>query len=263
MNAHKTDQNQPIIVAESVYKRFPRNEMRQRSLRHEATTMVKELLGSRIRNQPEAEPFYALRDVSFEINRGESVAIIGRNGSGKSTLLRVLTGITRPSSGFVEIRGSFTALIALGAGFKTHMTGRQNIYLNAAMYGIGPRQVDQIMDEIIEFSELQDFIDLPVTRYSSGMMARLGFSIAIHILPDVVLLDEVLAVGDVAFQEKCMDRILALKRDQKTIVFVSHAQSAVEKLCERSIWLHKGTLRCDGPTAEVFEEYNAFLHATT
>jgi ABC-type polysaccharide/polyol phosphate transport system ATPase subunit len=251
-------EEETVIRVESVYKRYSRNEQHQRSLRHEALTMVKGLLLRKAFRASE-EPFYALRDISFHIKKGESVGIVGRNGSGKSTLLRVLSGITRPTNGEVEVQGRFAALIALGAGFKPDLSGRQNIYLNSAIHGVPPREVEHIIDDIIGFSELGDFIDLPVSRYSSGMSARLGFSIAIHVLPDIVFLDEVLAVGDTAFQEKCMVRINEFTSTNRTVVFVSHAQAAVQNLCERTIWLHNGVIMQDGPTNEVLADYNQFL----
>jgi ABC-type polysaccharide/polyol phosphate transport system ATPase subunit len=245
---------EPIIVCDGVYKRFARNE--QRSLRHEASAIFRGLFRH---SADGVVPFYALQDVSFTVRHGESVAIIGRNGSGKTTLLRVLAGITRPTVGHVQVNGRFGALIALGAGFKHDLTGRKNIYLNAAIHGVPPAQVDQIIDDIIDFAELRDFIDLPINRYSSGMAARLGFSIMVHILPDVVFIDEVLSVGDVAFQEKCTARIMEMKAKGGTIVFVSHSETTVRKLCERAIWLHQGKVMKDGLTDDVMSAYSAFL----
>jgi ABC-2 type transport system ATP-binding protein len=257
---HNTTSGNPktAIVADGIYKRYPRNEQHQHSLRQDAITTLKNFF-LRQRFRAEEKPFYALQDISFTIRQGESVAIVGRNGSGKSTLLRVLSGITRATEGHVEVDGRFAALIALGAGFKPNLTGRQNIFLNAAIHGVPPRETDHIIQDIIEFSELGKFIEIPVSRYSSGMLARLGFSIAIRILPDIVFLDEVLAVGDNAFREKCMERINQLKDDTHTVVFVSHSQSAVRNLCERCIWLHKGVLMCDGSTDDVLADYNDFL----
>lgn len=243
----------PVIRVDHVYKRYARNEARI-SLRHEIIGLIKRLTGMHT-SEREGKPFFALQDINFEITAGEAVAIVGRNGSGKTTLLRILSGITRPTSGKVEVCGRFTSLIALGAGFIPDMTGRRNIYLNAAMYGIHPKEVDNLLSEIIEFSELQEFIDLPVKRYSSGMHARLGFSVAIHILPDVVFLDEVLAVGDQAFQEKCYRKILQFKEEGRTLVFVSHAPAVIAELCERTIWLDRGIQVMDGPTGNVLSAY--------
>lgn len=250
----------PDIVVEHLYKRYSRNEKPQRSLRQEAVSILKQWL-HRATQRTETSPFYALRDINLSIYRGESVAIIGRNGSGKTTLLRILAGITRPTEGRVIVRGRSAALIALGAGFKPDLTGRKNIYLNAAINGIHPKSVDHILDDIIDFSELEDFIDIPINRYSSGMIARLGFSIAVHILPDIIFIDEVLSVGDVAFQSKCLERIRQLYDTNHTIVFVSHSEAAIRDLCERSVWLHKGQQMVDGPTEDVLREYNNFLRA--
>ena len=258
--AVENEANQPIIKVENIYKRYQRNERQVRTLRYDAVAMFKSWVGKTVNHDsPDVEPFYALQDVSFSVEKGEAVGIVGRNGSGKTTLLRVLSGITRPTSGVVEVVGRFAALIGLGAGFKMGLSGRQNIYLNAAIHGIRPKQVDEIINAIIDFSELGNFIELPVSRYSSGMMARLAFSIAIHILPDIVFIDEVLAVGDMAFQEKCMNHIKQMKADGHTIVFVSHSAGTVQELCSRSIWLHNGRLMMDGASEEVLGAYEKFL----
>jgi lipopolysaccharide transport system ATP-binding protein len=252
--------NRPIIQVEDVSKTFPLR-VRQISLRQEAGAVMKKWLN---RKQPPGpvETFYALKNVSFTVHRGETIAIIGRNGSGKSTLLRVITRIMRPTSGYASVEGRFAALIGLGAGFIPTMTGRENIYLNAAMHGIKKREIEARLESIIEFADLGVFIDQLIKDYSTGMIARLGFSIAIHILPDTIFLDEVLSVGDAAFQEKCMDRIFQLKEERKTIVFVSHSASAIRLLCERALWLDQGKLVMDGPTNEVLNAYEArFLAA--
>jgi len=242
----------PVIVADGVWKGY-RTPHQQISLRHEAGRLLRRrraLAGER-----SEEPFGALKDVSFTIRPGESVGLVGRNGSGKTTLFRVLCGITRATRGRVEVHGRFGSLIALGAGFNPEQTGRANIYLNAAMHGINPRETDRLLPEILAFAELGDFIDAPVKRYSSGMVARLGFSVAVHILPDIVFIDEVLAVGDAPFQAKCIERLQAMKTEGRTLVFVSHAAEAVQLLCERSLWLHEGQLAVDGPTPEVLHHY--------
>jgi len=251
----QTDPATPVIVAEHVSKAYHRRARRV-SLRHEAARILGQGLG---RDQTD-DRLWALRDVTFRIRAGEAVALVGRNGSGKTTLLRVLCHVTRPTEGHAEVRGRYATLIALGAGFNMDLTGRENIFLNAAIQGVGPKETAGLIDEIVSFSELYDFLDTPVKRYSSGMLARLGFSIAIHILPDIIFIDEVLAVGDAAFQEKCMDRILELKREGRTLMFVSHAPEMVRRLCERSIWLHNGRLMLDGPTNEVMAAYEEMLH---
>ncbi len=244
----------PVIVVQKVSKIYHRTGHRV-SLRHEAMSLVSRWFKRSRRLQ--AEPFFALQNVSFSVTKGEGLGIIGRNGSGKTTLLRVLSGIVQPTSGQVQVKGRFASLIGLSAGFISEMSGRKNIYLNAAMFGVPPRQVDQIIDKIIDFAEIDSFIDTPVKHYSSGMGARLGFSIAIHILPDIILLDEVLAVGDSAFQKKCMDRMLQLKAERRTFVVVSHSPEALQLLCERTIWLNKGCIMADGPTDEVAKAYAA------
>jgi ABC-type polysaccharide/polyol phosphate transport system ATPase subunit len=247
-----------VIVAEHISKTY-QPKSHQISLRHEAARLAKGVLGQR-QVEPR-ESFWALRDVSFQVQSGESVALVGRNGSGKTTLLRVLSGITRPAEGRVEVRGRFATLIALGAGFNGERTGRQNIYLNAAIQGVEPKSVAQQIDDIIAFADMGEFIDVPVKRYSSGMVARLGFSIAVHIFPDIIFIDEILAVGDAGFQEKCLERILQMKADGRTLLFVSHAPASVRVLCERAIWLHHGRLRLDAPTDEVLQAYGEMLHA--
>ncbi len=251
----------PVIVAENVSKRYIQNEQRP-SLRHEAGQMLRRLIGRSTETSAASnidQQFWALQGVNLSIYAGESVAVIGRNGAGKSTLFRILSGITTPTTGHVAVCGRFATLIALGAGFNPERTGRENIYLNAAIQGFSPRQIAPFLDEIIAFSELGRFIDLPVKRYSSGMTARLGFSVAVHILPDIMFIDEVLSVGDAAFQEKCMKRIAAMKAQGRTLVFVSHSADTVRNLCERAIWLHKGRLMLDGPVDMVLEHYRALL----
>lgn len=207
----------------------------------------------------EPEPFWALRGVSFTVDAGESVAIIGRNGAGKTTLLRLLADISEPTAGTIGVQGHSVALLGLGAGFDNERTGRENIYLNAAIYGIAPREVAAIIEPILVFAELGDFIDRPIKRYSSGMRARLAFSIAIHILPDIIMLDEILSVGDAAFQIRCLERIDQMKSEGRTILLVSHSNSSIRQLCERAIWLNEGRIMQDGATAEVLANYTAML----
>jgi lipopolysaccharide transport system ATP-binding protein len=245
---------QPIIRVENVSKIFTLNR-KQVSLRHEATTLVKQMLSRR--HDPDTNRFYALRDINFEIYPGETVAIIGRNGSGKSTLLRVMTNILRPTTGSVHIVGRYVALISLGTGFIPTLTGRENIYLNAAMYGLKRAEIDALVDDIIAFADIGAFIDVPVKDYSSGMNARLGFSVAAHILPDIIMLDEVLSVGDAAFVKKCLTHIDKLRSEGRTIIFISHSESAVRNLCERAIWLDGGEMRMDDDTETVLEAYEA------
>ncbi len=198
------------------------------------------------------EEFWALRDVSFEISRGETIGLIGHNGSGKSTTLKLITHILEPTHGRVIVDGRISALLELGSGFHPELTGRENIYLNGSLLGIGRTDMDTKIRDIIDFSEIEEFIDMPVKHYSSGMYMRLGFAVAINVDPDILITDEVLAVGDEAFQRKCMDRIYTLKKRGKTILFVSHGMAQVRDLCDRALWFDHGRLLIDGePTAAI------------
>jgi ABC-type polysaccharide/polyol phosphate transport system ATPase subunit len=197
--------------------------------------------------------------VSFRIEPGESVGFMGRNGSGKTTLLRLLAGVFRPTSGKLAVSGQVGSLLELGAGFHQDFTGRDNIYLSASIYGLRKQEVDRRFDEIVEFSELESFIDLPVRTYSAGMYMRLGFSIAVNIDADILLLDEVFAVGDEAFQRKCVDRILEFKRQGKTIAFVSHSGAALERMCDRAVLLRQGLVEYEGETGEAIRRYQELL----
>ena len=193
-----------------------------------------------------AEPFHALTGVDLEIEAGHSVGLIGPNGSGKSTLLKILTGILRPTTGSVEVNGRVSSLLELGAGFNGELSGRDNIYLNASLLGLPRKETDGLFDSIVEFSELAEFIDNPVKHYSSGMYVRLGFSVAVHVDPDILLVDEVLAVGDEAFARKCLDKIAQFRREGRTILFVTHSLDLVEQICDRGIVLDHGRVIFDG-----------------
>lgn len=201
------------------------------------------------------QEFWAVRDVSFEVRRGEALGIIGHNGAGKSTILKLLSSITAPTSGEIEINGRLSALIEVGSGFHQELTGRENIYLNGSILGMRRREITEKLDRILDFAGVRQFIDVPVKRYSSGMYVRLGFSIAAHLDPDILLLDEVLAVGDAAFQAKCLQRIEDLKRAGTTIVFISHDLSAVERLCDRVLLLNRGEIIADGFPFDVITRY--------
>ncbi len=196
-----------------------------------------------------------LRGVSFEIPKGQAVALIGKNGCGKSTSLKLLTKILKPNKGEVELKGRVSSLIELGAGFHPDMTGRENIYINASIFGIKHKEVDKRIDSIIRFSELEDVIDTPVRTYSSGMYMRLAFSVAINVNADILLIDEILAVGDSAFQEKCFNKLLDLKRSGLTIVIVSHSLGQVKRICDRCIWIKDGLIQMDGDVNKVCDEY--------
>jgi len=201
--------------------------------------------------------FWPLRHVSFDIHRGETVGVVGQNGSGKSTLLRLIAGAAYPTEGHIAVRGRIAPLLALGAGFQPDMTGRECVEINATALGLSKREIAARLDEIVAFAELPDFIDTPVRYYSSGMLARLGFSVAVHTDPDLLLVDEVLAVGDHAFQEKCIARIEELRRDGVTIFFVSHDGFIVKRLCDRVLWLKDGRVARDGAADGVLAAYEA------
>lgn len=201
--------------------------------------------------------FWALKNISFEIKQGESVGFIGRNGAGKSTILKLLAGVTKASSGTVEVNGRVAALIEVGAGFHPELTGRENIYLNGSILGMRKSEIEKKFDSIVAFAELQEFIDTPVKHYSSGMYVRLGFAIAAHTNPDIYLIDEVLAVGDEAFQKKCLDTLAAHKDAGKTMILVSHALNTIEEVCDRCIYVNHGELRYDGGPVRAIRRYRA------
>ena len=202
-----------------------------------------------------AESFWALKDVSFAVRRGEVVGIIGRNGAGKSTLLKILSRITEPSEGYCEIHGRVGSLLEVGTGFHPELTGRENIYLNGAMLGMKRVEIGEKFDEIVAFSEVEKFIDTPVKHYSSGMYLRLAFAVAAHLEPEILIVDEVLAVGDAAFQKKCLNKMQDVGRQGRTVLFVSHSMPAITRLCERAILLDGGRVLRDGPAAEVVAAY--------
>ncbi|MBQ3670474.1 MAG: ABC transporter ATP-binding protein [Treponema sp.] len=200
-----------------------------------------------------------LDDISFNIKRGEAVGLIGHNGCGKSTTLKLLTRIMYPTSGTVSVNGKVSALIELGAGFHPDMSGRENIYINASIFGLSKKEIDKKLDDIIAFSELSEFIDNPVRTYSSGMYMRLAFAVAINVEAEILFIDEILAVGDVAFQEKCFNKLVEIRDAGTTIVIVSHSLGQIEKICSRSIWLDGGKIRMDGNPKEVHEQYLAYM----
>ena len=235
---------------------------KQFTLRHERARSFQELFLNALhfKHNGRREPYWALRDVSFDIEAGEMVGIIGPNGAGKSTVLKLMSRIIEPSSGRVEVNGRVSALLELGAGFHPDLTGRENVYLNGSILGFNRSEMDCIYDEIVEFSEMERFIDVPVKHYSSGMYMRLGFSIAIHVRPDILLVDEVLAVGDQAFQYRCLDKISEMKRRGLTIVLVTHDLKSVRDLCHRAIWLDDGKVRAAGGVDQVIDQYLAQVH---
>jgi ABC-type polysaccharide/polyol phosphate transport system ATPase subunit len=223
-------------------------------------TFLRTYLASRLKRQ-QPKPFHALRDVSFAIQRGESLAIIGPNGAGKSTLLSLVAGVNFPTEGRIAVNGSVAALLELGSGFHPDLTGRENVYLNAALLGFSRKQVLERFDSIVEFSGTGPFIDRPLRTYSSGMTMRLAFSVAVNVDPDVLVIDEAFAVGDLEFQEKCVERIFAFKRARKTFVCVSHSFDILKKLCEHAVWLEHGAVARIGKTEQVIEAYQSAHHA--
>ena len=233
------------IIVDNVSKSF--------KLFYDKPTTLKERLV--FWNNKKSEEHVVLNDVSFNVAKGETVALIGVNGSGKSTLLKLMTKIIYPTKGKIETIGKVTSLLELGAGFNQDFTGRENIYFNAAIFGLTEKEIDERIDDIIEFSELGEFINSPVRTYSSGMYMRLAFSVAINVDADILLIDEILAVGDQHFQDKCFNKLLELKEKGTTIIIVSHSLASVKKICNRAIWLFEGNVRMDGDINEVTEEY--------
>ena len=240
--------NAPAIEVRDVSKRF-------RIYREKPTSLKQRLLTSRSR----AEDFWALRDVALDVGEGSTFGLIGHNGSGKTTLLKCVAGILRPTSGAILQRGRLAALLELGAGFHPELTGRENVYLNASFLGLSRKQTDAAFDDIVAFAELEQFIDTEVKFYSSGMLVRLGFAVAVHVEPDVLLIDEVLAVGDEAFQAKCLNRVREFQREGRTIVLVTHALDTVTEICDRAAMLHHGELHAIGMPAEVVREMRHVL----
>jgi len=240
------------IEFQSVSKSFPRHTGRF-LLRHRIAEFLR---GSR------RERFYALKNVSFHVAKGESLAVVGPNGAGKSTLLGVIAGLAMPDGGAVEVNGRVAALLELGSGFHPDLTGKENVRLNASLLGLSRTRAGELYEQIVEFSGVGDFIDEPLRTYSTGMVLRLAFSVAINMDPEILIVDEVLAVGDHAFQTKCIDRIHEFRNSGKTIVAVSHAQGMVQELCDRALWLDHGELVMAGKIREVTEAYAGRQSAT-
>ncbi len=231
-----------------IYRRYSRR-------RQFATLKSAILSGTLIGDLAPNETFAAVQDVSFEVKRGSTFGIVGRNGSGKSTMLKLVAGITKPTTGTMTVGGRISALIELGAGFHPEISGRENVFINGIMLGLTKREITRRFDEIVEFAELQDFIDAPVKNYSSGMYMRLGFAVAIHVDPDVLLVDEVLAVGDESFTHKCLDKFAEFRRRGKTILLVTHSLSLVERFCDEAMWLDAGQSRGIGDPRRIVSAY--------
>lgn len=216
---------------------------------------IKEWVIRLAKHQLKFEEFWALKGISLDIKRGESMGLIGSNGSGKSTLLKVMAGVLKPTKGSVTVDGSIAPLIELGAGFDPELTARENIFLNGAILGYSKEKMSEYFEDIVDFSELREFLEVPIKNFSSGMYARLGFAIATVVRPDILICDEILAVGDFKFQEKCRNRILDMKKQGTTILFVSHSTGDVQKICEKAAWINQGNLVMYGDVEEVCSAY--------
>ena len=244
-----------VTNASKIYRRYSR--------RHQFSTLKSALLSrSLIRDLRPDETFSAVRDVTFYGPQGRTLGVIGRNGSGKSTLLKLVAGITKPTTGTVQVNGRISALIELGAGFHPEISGRENVFINGIMLGLTKREIAQRFDEIVEFAEMKDFIDAPVKTYSSGMYMRLGFAVAIHVDPEVLLVDEVLAVGDEGFTHKCLDKFAEFKRRGKTILLVTHSLGLVERFCDEALWMDGGELKGMGDPKRVVGAYITAVETT-
>ena len=235
------------VSASYLTKKYEMNEKKSHKLRSSAK-----------KKQKKSKDFWALRGVSFDVFAGESVGLIGTNGSGKSTLSNIIAGVSTPATGKIEINGT-TSIVAIKSGLKKELTGRENIRLKCLLSGMGNAGVDAIMDDIIAFADLDDFIDQPLKSYSSGMKSRLGFSISVHQEPDILIIDEALSVGDDTFYQRCVDKIYDFKAQGKTIFFVSHSLKQIRNLCDKVIWIHDGEMKQVGPTEEVIESYQSYV----
>lgn len=241
-----------VIKVENVKMKF--------NLSKEKTDNLKEYVIKFIKRELQYQPFWALKGVSFEVNKGDKFGIIGLNGAGKSTLLKLIAGVMKPTEGKIWVKGSMVPLLEMGAGFDPDYTGRENIFLKGALLGYTRRFLEEKFDEIVEFSELEEFIDVPLKNYSSGMKARLAFSIATMVEPEILIIDEVLSVGDAKFQEKSREKMNSLLDEDATVLFVSHSTQQVRNICNRAIWLDKGKLITQGPVDEVCDAYEKFIH---
>lgn len=241
------NQDLPIIEVKNVSMRF--------NLATERTDTIKEYFVKLLKGQLMFNEFYALKDVSLTVNRGEAVALIGANGSGKSTLLKCIAGVLYPTTGSIEVRGSIAPLIELGAGFDPDLTARENIYLNGAVLGHDRKFMDEHFQSIVDFAELWEFIDVPVKNFSSGMVARLGFSIATEVSADILVVDEILSVGDFRFQQKCKERMANMMKGGTTLLFVSHSEEQVKELCQKAVLLDHGKIVYSGKVIEAFTKY--------
>lgn len=250
-----------IISFKNVSKKYSLHHENYRSLSNQFQNLFRNTVQFLTGQLPDHEPFYVLRDINFEVRPGEFVGIIGSNGAGKTTLLRLIANVTKPTIGKINVLGHVAPLISVGAGFHPELTGRENVYLNGVILGMSKHEINQRFDEIVAFSELEKFIDAPIKQYSSGMYVRLGFSVAMHSNFDILLADEILAVGDERFQEKCFLKFDEIKKKQKTLIFVSHNLDQIKKHCERGIFLENGQIISDDKIETVCSRYQAFIHA--
>lgn len=240
-----------VIEVKNVWKKF--------KIYHDKPHTLKDKVLFWNRNKYEVR--WVLEDISFAVKKGESIGIIGKNGSGKSTLLKLLTKIIYPNKGSINMKGRVAGLLELGAGFHPDLSGRENIYINASIFGLSKKEIDKVFQTIIDFAELQDFIDNPVRTYSSGMYMRLAFAVAINIHADILLIDEILAVGDISFQEKCLNKLKEIKECGVTIVIVSHSLEQIERFCDKSIWIHSGQIAALGKCEVVHKKYKEFMNS--
>jgi len=238
---------QPTILLDKVSVRY--------RVPRERVSGIKEYTIRLLQRRLQYEEFWAVKDVSFSVNRGEVFGIVGRNGAGKSTMLKVMARVLQPTNGRVVMYGRVAPLLELGGGFHPELTGRENVYLNMSLLGHSRRQTDSLFDQIVDFSEIRDFIDSPIRTYSTGMVARLGFAVATSMRPDVLLVDEVLSVGDTSFQEKCLARMFSFQESGTTIVIVSHSMATIENFCDRALWLDHGKVQSLGTVSTVIDDY--------
>lgn len=240
-----------VIDVKNVWKKF--------KIYHDKPHTLKDKVLFWNRNKYEVR--WVLEDISFAVQKGESIGIIGKNGSGKSTLLKLLTKIIYPNKGSINMKGRVAGLLELGAGFHPDLSGRDNIYINASIFGLSKKEIDKNFQKIVDFAELQDFIDNPVRTYSSGMYMRLAFAVAINIHADILLIDEILAVGDISFQEKCLNKLKEIKKSGVTIVIVSHSLEQIKRFCDKSIWIHSGQIAAFGKCEAVHKKYKEFMNS--
>jgi ABC-type polysaccharide/polyol phosphate transport system ATPase subunit len=251
--------SETVILAEGLGKRYRVGEReRYLALRDVLTRAITAPFRGGWRRRP-TDHLWALRDVSFQVRQGEVVGLIGRNGAGKTTLLKILSRITRPTEGFAEMHGRVGSLLEVGTGFHPELTGRENIYLSGAILGMSKREIDQKFEIIVAFAEVERFLDTPLKHFSTGMQMRLAFAVAVHLEPEILLVDEVLAVGDLAFQKRCLGKMQEVSRSGRTIVFVSHQINQIRRLCERVLWIDAGRIRQSGPAGEVIAAYEAAM----